>query len=245
MEKTNRPQALHLFLDEAGDTTFYGKKRKVIVGQEGVSKWFLLGMVHFEQPLLVVRQSVLDLQKQIENDPYYLDIQSVGKRKAAGGYFIHAKDDVPEIRKLVYEFIKNLPCRFEAVAFKKNPQQFEAVHNAQEGVFYSDVLSHLVKNHLDASEKIVLNIAQRGTSTKNVHLENSLRLAKSRHSTSTGVSVEPDIRFNVQTPANEPLINIADYFCWAVQRRLERDEARFENFIREKIGRLELVEATT
>ena len=45
----------HRFLDEAGDTTFYGKNKSVIIGNSGVSKAFFLGMVKFKQPLDTIR----------------------------------------------------------------------------------------------------------------------------------------------------------------------------------------------
>jgi len=35
----------HRFLDKAGDTTFYGKGKKNIIGEDGVSKVFILGMI--------------------------------------------------------------------------------------------------------------------------------------------------------------------------------------------------------
>ena len=36
---------IHKFIDEAGDPNFFGKGGVVIIGQEGVSKTFSLGMV--------------------------------------------------------------------------------------------------------------------------------------------------------------------------------------------------------
>lgn len=42
--------------------------------------------------------------------------------------------------------------------------------------------------------------------------------------------------FNVQTPATEPLLNLADYFCWTVQRVFERGEVRYYDFLQEKIS---------
>ena len=41
---------IHRFLDEAGDTTFFGKGRVPILGQDGVSQCFSLGMVKFAAP---------------------------------------------------------------------------------------------------------------------------------------------------------------------------------------------------
>jgi len=44
-KKKTMLKVYHRFLDESGDTTFYGKKKRIIVGDIGVSKTFILGMV--------------------------------------------------------------------------------------------------------------------------------------------------------------------------------------------------------
>ena len=72
----------HRFLDEAGDTTFFGKGKIPIVGKvQGVSLCFIIGMVKFKEPLNIVRQKVIDLQKEIESDEYLKGIPSIEKKK--------------------------------------------------------------------------------------------------------------------------------------------------------------------
>lgn len=99
MKKRKGIKANHRFLDEAGDTSFYGRGRKAIIGFEGVSNSFILGMVKFKEPLEAVRQKVLLLQNQVANDPYF-QVKSVQKKKQGAGYYYHATDDLPEVRKL-------------------------------------------------------------------------------------------------------------------------------------------------
>ena len=41
--------------------------------------------------------------------------------------------------------------------------------------------------------------------------------------------------FDVSYPTIEPVLNMADYFCWAVQRVFEKGETRFYDFIKEKV----------
>jgi hypothetical protein len=94
--------AYHYFLDEAGDPTFYGKGRTPILGEDGVSNCFILGLLKINEPLNLVRDKVLSLQKQIAEDPYYDKVPSILKKKASYGYYLHAKDDIPEVRKATY-----------------------------------------------------------------------------------------------------------------------------------------------
>ena len=82
----------HRFLDEAGDATFYGKGRIPILGEAGVSNAFMLGMVRFDEDLSIVRQTIIDAQKKVEDSRYYRKVPSVVKRVNKGGFYFHAKD---------------------------------------------------------------------------------------------------------------------------------------------------------
>ncbi len=227
----------HRFLDEAGDTTFYGKGKTVIIGENGVSRCFILGMVKFKQPLDDIRRKVLELQNQIMQDTYFADVCSVQKKIGKGGFFFHATDDVPEIRKILYEYIQSLECSFEAVVGRKIPGLYENKHNGKEAEFYADMLSHLLKNKLAKDGKLILNIAGRGQSTRNTNLQAGLDKAISRSRIKNSARlVTTNVVFNVQNHHTEPLLNIADYFCWAVQRVFERGEMRYYNYLREKIS---------
>ncbi len=45
-----------------------------------------------------------------------------------------------------------------------------------------------------------------------------------------------NVVFNVQNHLTEPLLNVADYFCWSIQRLFERGETRYYNFIHDQIS---------
>lgn len=97
----------HRFLDEAGDTTFYGKGRIPIVGDKGVSNCFILGMVRFNEDLDSIRSRIVALQQNIEASSYYNSVPSVTKRFRKSGFYFHAKDDLPEIKKDFFDFIRS------------------------------------------------------------------------------------------------------------------------------------------
>lgn len=65
----SKPETVHRFLDETGDTTFYGRGRKLIPGQNGVSLTFGMGIVRIDRPLAEVRSEITALQRQVEADP--------------------------------------------------------------------------------------------------------------------------------------------------------------------------------
>lgn len=227
----------HRFLDEAGDTTFYGKGRIPIIGTDGVSNTFILGMVNFKEPLPPIRNRIKELQKSIESNEYYNSVKSVMKRIDKGGFYFHAKDDIPEIRKEYFDFILGINCSFQAIVGRKIISLFENTHNGKDTDFYADMLSHLIKDKFEKYPKLVLNIAERANSTAINNLEKGLEKAKKRF-----ISNNPDkpiisqISFNVHKYQNEPLLSIADYLCWVVQRVFERGEIRYYNYMMEKIS---------
>ncbi|MCE7067748.1 DUF3800 domain-containing protein [Dyadobacter sp. CY326] len=227
----------HRFLDEAGDTTFYGKGNTPIVGNDGVSKCFILGMLKIYEPLDVVRQKVIDLQSKIAQDPYFTGIPSIQKRKDKMGFYIHAKDDIPEVRKMAFDLIKSVDCSFEAIVARKIYTLYQSKHNGREAEFYADLMSHLLKNKLNKYDSLVLNIAHRSQCTTHANLQKGLDKSVERSKTKA-----PDksnncwVVFNVQQPTTEPLLNIADYFCWAIQRVFEKGETRYYDYISDQIG---------
>lgn len=227
----------HRFLDESGDTTFYGKGKSVIVGNNGVSKTFILGMVKFKTKLDPIREQVISLHQAITMDEFYRDIPSIKKKVNKGGFFFHAKDDVPEVRERFLRFIKTVNCSFEAVVARKLPDFYESKHKSNEAWFYADLLSHLLKNKLTSHDKMVLNIASRGKSTKNQNLELALAKAKERFSIAhPEKELKTKVVFNVMDQTSEPLLNIADYFCWCIQNVFEKGQMRYYNFMKDQIS---------
>ena len=233
----DKPQTDHRFLDEAGDTTFFGKGKELIIGQAGVSLAFAIGMVKINRPLPEVRAEVVTLQRSVEQDEYLNVIPSVRKRMERGGFFFHASDDTPEVRQILFRYLKNLDCSMEVVVARKIPEIFARKHNHQEAEFYADVLSHLIKNKLVIGGKLVLNISSRANSTNNRNLQTSLEKASShaikKHEPATLVT---EVVFNVQNHRAEPLLNVADYLCWSVQRVFERGETRHYDYLGNRIG---------
>lgn len=226
----------HRFLDEAGDTTFFGSGKVPIVGQKGVSLSFAIGMVKFGSDFVPLREQIKVLQRDIAADRYLNVIPSLAKKIGGKGFYFHATDDPPEVRERFFRFIDTVDCSCEVMVARKVPAMFVARHRASDAEFYADVLSHLLKNKLKLGQKLVLNIAERGTSTKNTNLQRALEIALHRFAKKNPLEdVSSSVVFNVQNHYTEPLLNVVDYMCWAVQRVFERGETRYYDFLGEKI----------
>lgn len=213
-----------LFLDEAGDTTFFGKHRCNAVGAPGVSKTFMLGGVSVEGDLAAMREAVRDLQAYVETSPLYCTIPSVEKKRKAGGFYFHATDDAPEVRALFIDFLPGQKVSANVIVARKDLHRFQVDHAEKETAFYVDLLARLLHDHLCGEDTLVLKISQRDKATHHSNLDQSLRLAINRQAE---VSLVRKVVFDVQPQRSDPLLNVADYFCWPIQRFYERGEGRF------------------
>jgi len=192
--------------------------------------------VRIDRPLQEVRSEIVALQKEVEADPLLNTIPSVVKRARRGGFFFHASKDMPEVRSVFLRYLHQLPCEAEIVIARKIPALFALKHHGQDEEFYADVLSHLIKRRLKRPQRLVLNIAERGSSTRARVLDAALAKAIGRAGKRWAADdLKGEVVFNIQTPTREPLLNVADYLGWAVQRVFERGETRFYDYLLEKI----------
>jgi hypothetical protein len=227
----------HRFLDEAGDTTFYGAGRRVIIGEPGVSKAFYLGCVKFRCPLDSARMVIEDACQRVLHDPALMRFSSVQKRIAAGGFYFHAKDDPQPVRSLFFDAIHDLSCSLEVIVARKNIRRFELVHQRRPDEFYADILGHLLKGKLQLGGRMVLNVAQRGSSTRQINLDRALNRAKERAlKRCPADQLTTRVVFNVQNPRTSPLLAISDYLSWTVQRVFETGDVSFYERMMHKIS---------
>jgi hypothetical protein len=226
----------HRFIDEVGDTTFYGKGKGFILGKEGVSLSFGLGIVKFNRPLQEVRNEIAALQSQVEGDDLLNCVPSVTKRIAKGGFFFHACKDPDDVRSVFLHYLRDLDCEAEFHIARKIPSLFLRKHNGKDDEFYADVLSHLIKSRLKQARRMVLNIAERGSSTRARVLDSALAKATTRaHKRWSPDDLKTELVFNVQSPSHEPLLAVPDYLGWAIQRVFERGQTRYYDYLRERI----------
>ena len=136
----------------------------------------------------------------------------------------------------MFDLMKTIDCSFEAVVGRKDIERYETKHKGKEEYFYADLLSHLLNNKLSEHKKLVMHISERGKSTKNNNLELAFLKAKQRFSrVNVDTIVKTKVVFNVNYPTKDPLLNLADYFCWTIQRIFERGEMRYYNFIKSQV----------
>ncbi|MGB6221467.1 hypothetical protein [Haloferula sp.] len=219
-----------------GDTTFYGRGKELILGREGVSATFGIGIVKFGRPLHEIRSEIVALQQQVECDTLLNTIPSVAKRVQRDGFFFHACKDSDDVRSIFLHYLRELDCEAEFVIARKNPSRFTRKHNGKDDEFYADILSHLIKRRLKRPQRMILNIAERGSSTRARILDQALEKAVGRASKRwESDELKGEVVFNVQTPSREPLLAVPDYLGWAIQRVFERGQTRYYDYLQDRI----------
>ena len=94
------------FVDEGGDSTLFSKTGKVLVGTEGCSRFFILGLLDVPNPV-VLKDRFDVLQARLINDSYFKSVPSMQPNERKTAIAFHAKDDLPEVRRDVFIERKN------------------------------------------------------------------------------------------------------------------------------------------
>jgi len=109
---------VHYFVDEAGDPTLFNSRGRLIVGDEGCSRYFILGKLEIDEPDVLSAQ-LETLRQELLADPYFKAVPSMRPERRKTALAFHAKDDIPEVRREVYRILLNAEVRFYAVVRDK------------------------------------------------------------------------------------------------------------------------------
>ena len=88
----------HYFVDEGGDSVLFSKTGKVLVGTEGCSRFFILGLLDVPNPI-VLKDRFDELLARLINDSYFKSVPSMQPNTRKTAIAFHAKDDLPEVRR--------------------------------------------------------------------------------------------------------------------------------------------------
>lgn len=217
----------YLFIDECGDPEFYGKRKKLLLGEPGYQPLLILGLVETADRR-ALREAVLAFRQQILADPLYRSIYSVKQP----GWYLHAKDDPPEVRAEFFKFIRTYPdLRFHAVIARKELVIFTQKHNNKPSEFYFDIVYHLLHERLQGDCDNCIYLAHKAKSTLK-QLTSAVDKAILADSRQRMIAYECQIQQSSQMPE----LSVVDYFLWALQRYLRQGEIRFWEAVEQRVG---------
>lgn len=234
------PTAHHYFVDEAGDLTLFDKRGREIVGQEGVSRAFMVGVAHLTDPSAVstILQELRDL---LLADPYFAGVPSMqpeGKKTARA---FHAKDDLPEVRREVFAILGQIDTKVQVVVRRKHRMAEDARRvfertgsKLSADAVYDAMSSRLFKNLLHKADENHITFARRGKSDRAEALSGMIGKAKRKFQQRWGVDYDKPTHIQSAYPHEVIGLQVVDYFLWALQRMYERGEDRFFNLVADR-----------
>ena len=117
------------FVDEAGDTTLFGRYGKVLARTDAVSHFFMVARLEVVD--IDALQSDMDaLRLELLADPFLKTVPSMQESAGKTALFFHAKDDVPEVRHAVFKLLLRHDLRLSAVV-KEKQHLLAEVHRHQ------------------------------------------------------------------------------------------------------------------
>ncbi len=222
-------QTAHFFVDEAGDLTLFGRRGKLLVGTEGVSKCFMVGMAHVLD-LTSLRRDLDNLHQELLADEYLKRVCSMRPDAGKTAAFFHAKDDCPEVRREVFRLLARHDIKVQVGIRRKSALIREA---RLAGKFwnpnsvYDNLVKTLFKRSLHKADQSIITFARRGKSAREKALTDAIEKAKANFERDTGIASSRPTQIVPSVPSEARGLQVIDYCLWALQRFYERGEDRY------------------
>lgn len=245
MAEHSEKEELEYFIDEAGSIALFDRRGRIIVGQDGCSKFFMLGKIRVADPDLL-RIELDELRQELLADPYFRNIPSMQPTGGKTAILFHAKDDRPEVRREVLKLLLRHDIRFYGVVRNKiDLANFVLQRNVEdpkyrfnENEVYHTLTRELFGRLRQTADELNLVFASRGNTTRNQALREALRQADDDFKRKFGFARQHTINIEAKGSREEPCLQACDYFMWALQRHFEQGESGFIEMLWSKVGEI-------
>lgn len=228
------PDALHYFVDEAGDPALFDAKGRALVGLDGCSSYFMLGKLEVNDPV-ALGTALNVLRTELLADPYFRRVPSMQAAAGKTALFFHAKDDPAEVRREVFRLLARHELRFSAVVKSKHALlAYVRERNARDVRYrykgdeiYDGLVMELFRRLRPFADRVNICYAKRGSKTRSAAFKEALEAAEARFERDYGFAREAAVTIAPDAPVAQAGLQAADYFLWALQRHYERKESRY------------------
>jgi hypothetical protein len=228
------PVTKHYFVDEAGDPVLFDGKGRVLVGTEGCSRYFAVGLLDVADAARLSAE-LNKLRSDLLADPYFKSVPSMqpGAKKTA--LYFHAKDDLPEVRREVFKLLQRHELKFSAVVRDKQAvldyvrarNERDSLYRYKADELYDQIIRRLFKGRLHKHDGYTIRFAIRGNSHRTAAFQAALESARNRFAREHAIAVTSKLDVKASRPTDEPALQAVDYFLWALQRTFEKREDRY------------------
>lgn len=228
----------NFFVDEAGDLTIFNKKGQILVGNEGVSKCFMVGFAYI-QDLLLVKNELENLRRSLLSDPYFKGVPSMQLNNKKTALLFHAKDDLPEVRREVFKLLPRFNVKIQVAVKRKAElallakQMFDLTkQKIKENDIYDELIKRLFRNVLHKADENIIFFARRGSSVRNTALQQAIQKAKRNFELVYNKKSDRPVKIYSAYSHESYGLQVIDYYLWALQRLFEKGEDRFFELIK-------------
>lgn len=238
----DEPGTRKYYVDEAGCPTLFGRRGRVVIGEDGCSVHFALGFVEIADPIKI-ESELQALRTELLADPFFKGVPSMDLNGGKTAIAFHAKDDLPEVRREVFKVILSNEIKFHAEVRNKHSvlsdvaarQEKEDGFRYTEDFLYDSLVSRLFKNHLHKAD-VDIYFARRGNKPRTNAFKRSIEVAKKNFTSTWGITNDSTVSVTCSHPKDTVQLQVADYCLWALQRYYERRETRFIELLWSKVG---------
>lgn len=228
------PALKHYFVDEAGDPVLFNGKGDVLVGMEGCSRYFAVGLLDVADAAKLSTE-LEKLRAGLLGDPYFKNVPSMQPSARKTALFSHAKDDLPEVRREVLKLLQTHDLKFSAVVRAKQAvldyvrarNERDSTYRYNTNELYDHTIRRLFKERLHKHDGYTIRFAIRGNSHRTAAFQSALETARKRFAQQRGITVAGNLDVKACRPTDAPALQAVDYFLWALQRVYEKREDRY------------------
>lgn len=231
------------YVDEAGDGVLFGPHGRDRLADPEAPRFFMLGMVSCAAPEAVAR-GLVQLRSDLLANPLFSGIPSCAPEEKKTARAFHAKDDHPEVRNRVFEFLASVDFKFFAVIkdmrkvrdYVLSRNRMDTGYRYHPNELYDLTVRMLFKHRLHQHDRYRVVFARRGSSDRTGALKRELERTRQRFLAEQGRHNAATLEIVPAYPWTESCLQVTDYALWALQRCYEKHEARFLHSLWTKVS---------
>jgi hypothetical protein len=228
----------HFLVDEAGDLTLFGRRGTSLLGTEGVSWCFMVGVAQVADPS-GLEEELDALRRDLLADDYLKALPSMQLDARKTAICFHAKNDCPEVRREVFRLLARHDIKVQVGIRRKRALMEDARKRRAKAkawnanVVYDAIVTTLFKRSLHKADDNVIVFARRGKPSRERALSEAIHRAQANFERDTGTPSDRPTLTIPSVPSEYAGLQAVDYILWALQRLFERGEGRYFEFLRQ------------
>jgi len=205
------PVTKHYFVDEAGDPVLFDGKGRALIGSEGCSRYFAVGLLDVADAARLGTE-LNELRAGLLADPYFKNVPSMQPEAKKTAFCFHAKNDLPEVRREVFKLLPRHTLRFSAIVRNKHAvldyvrarNERDSAYRYKPDELYDHAVRRLFKERLHNHDGYNIRFAIRGNSHRTAAFQEALESARNRFARERGIDITSKLDLKVRRPTDEP-----------------------------------------